>query len=350
MSEDQATVTAAQTAPTTTALVRRSQWEQVHDLVAYLDDLDALANALCKSTMLPREMQTPANLKLVLLQGLSMGFDPIQAIRGSYVITSKDQPPRVGYYVEALVALVRTSSVCRFFRVEEATAERCRVVCARTDEDETMLHIFELTMAQAQAANLDKKWEKGSDGKYHPETKYTWKAAPADMLRNRTCGRAVKSVFQDVVFGMSTPDELDDIAAADAMERSAGGGFAPAPVAARPAPSSAPAAAAARPAEDIVDAELVGSGDAAWDELLALIGLAGVDTAGWLPADLCEEWDRRVAGTTSKGALNAFAPWIGEATKRAQASKSCAEVAAHMRASFNAQNAELGKRAKGAAT
>lgn len=92
----------------------------------------------------------------------------------------------------------------------------------------------------------------------------------------------------------------------------------------------------------------VGSGDVAWDELLeAVAALASIDTSGWLPADLLEEWDRRIAAPRTKPALNAFAPWISEAGKRAGRSKNCAEVAARMSASFNAKSAELGRAARG---
>jgi hypothetical protein len=242
--------------------------------------------------------------------------------------------------------------VCRFFRVEETSAKRCRVTCARKDEPLEVIHTFELTIEQAIEAKMNVKWERGQDGKFYPEEKFPWKTSPADMLLWRTCGRATKVTFGDVVHGMTTPEDVEDLAAADAMER-AGGEFAPAPVSpfVKPISAAAKERAAERTAtgEDVVDAELVGSGDAAWDDLIGIIGpLAGVDTAGWLPSDLCEEWDRRIAGATTKGTLNAFAPWIGEASKRAATSKNCADAATHMRTSFNAQSAELGKRAKAA--
>lgn len=365
------------------ALVRSSPFAALAELRSHLDDLEIIAQALCKSTLLPRDMQSPANLKLVLMQGLEMGFSPIQAIRASFIITSKDQPPKVGYYVAALVALVRASGKCRFFRVDETTATRCRVACARNDEAPDVVHNFELTMEQAQKANLDKKWEY-IDGKSTPKIKYPWITAPSDMLLARCSGRAVKSVFQDVVFGMATPDELDDLVSAETLERA--DGFAPVPVATarRARVETIPPAPGVRitTAADVVDAEIVeepptfvpdkarieaafeanrakvnearevagGSGDRAWDELIAMVAtFASIDTSGWVPADLLAEWHKRVAAAATKSELNALAPWIGEASKRAASSKNCSDVAAEMKTLFNTASAELGKRAKAGA-
>jgi hypothetical protein len=218
--------------------VRRSPLDQIHELAGYLEDLDRVAITLCKSTILPATMQNPANLKLVLMQGLAMGFDIIQAIRASFVIETKGESPKVGYYVDSLVALVRASPKCRFFIVEESTASACRVSCARTDEPADLVHRWSLTIEQAREANLDKRWYKDNTGKWASDVKYMWQANPADMLNARTCGRAVKRTFQDVVFGMATPEELDDIAIAERDQSS----YKP------PAPKQTP----------ITDAEIVG--------------------------------------------------------------------------------------------
>lgn len=352
-----------ETAPTSPslALVKRSPFDQLRELATYLADLDTVANALCKATILPPTLQTPANMKLALLQGMSMGFDVVQVTRASFVIESKKGGARVGYYVEALVALVRSSPVCRFFRVEEATAERCRVTCARKDEPESVVHTFELTMKQAQEARLDCEWEWNPETKRHePKQKYTWKTAPADMLRNRTCGRSVKSVFQDVVYGMATPDELDDIAAAEVMDREASGGFVAIPNASpraaagsssSPPPGTNSAAAAPPATSDIVDAELVpdeadtgeGTGDPAWDSFVHELAQVTSDREllGAFPVMVQAAWDKMLGAVADKKSLNALAPWIGAANKRAGQSKACAAIAAHMQKSFNAKNAEI---------
>ena len=342
---------------TSTALVRRSPFDQIHELRQHLEDLEQIAQALCKATILPKEMQAPANLKLVLLQGMSMGFDIVQSIRASFVMPGgKDGgPPKVGYYVAGLIALIRSSPKCRFFRVEETTLAKCRVTCARTDEAESVIHTFALTIEEARAANMDKKWERGDNGKWEPKVKHPWMTAPADMLLWRVCGRAGKATFQDVVFGMATPDELDDLAAADAMD--AAGDFAPIPVPApvtapTPRPSSPPAAAA-----EPVDAELVdepppatqaesvpeSSGDPAWDALCGDLAQLASDESlrSALPPEVKAAWDQQLAKAKTKRDLNTLAPWIGHANRRAAASKACAEVAAHFTTSFNARNTKL---------
>jgi len=341
--------------PAPTALVRRSPYDQLTEFAAHLDNLKLVSEMICKSTLLPRAMQSPANLQLVLAQGLEMGFTVMQAIRASFIIESKNAPPKVGYYVEGLVALVRKSSVVRFFRVEVCSAQKCRVVCARNDEDESIVHVFELTMEEAKAANLDKKWERDdATGKMVATTKYPWITAPSDMLRNRTSGRAVKSVFQDVIFGMATPDELDDLQDANVIEmmESGPGRFEPVPAAssatvheqtvvydeARPVHPRGPVAPETT------------TGDPGWDAALGAISkledMGGIVMAGWLPDDLIEEWLRRLGGCATRAEVNALSPWMGIVSQNAAKSKACADVAGKMRDHFNQRMAELRKAAE----
>ncbi len=361
---------------------RGNNYAMLTEFVAQLDNLKLVAEHLAKSTLLPKLMQVPANLQMVLAQGIEMGFTPMQAIRASFIIESKDQPPKVGYYVESLVALVRKSGVCRFFRVEVMTAEKCRVVCARKDEDEGIVHTFELTMVEAQKANLDKKWEWDQEaGKRVAKTKYTWITAPSDMLRARTCGRAVKAVFQDVIFGMATPDELDAVTDAhviEMMESGAENTFVAAPVASSPAPrrSQSAVSAADLAASRAVTADTtaidksaavdvpynettpfdppadVGTGDAAWDAALrALEKAEGWDVnaaAGWGPDDVKEEFSRRADSAASRKELNQLGGWSSRFAERASKSKTCADVAAFLRDTFNTRNTQLRDAERGA--
>lgn len=363
------------------ALVPTTFFTQIQDLAKCLGAIDTIAEHLAKSTILPKEMQNAANLKLVLLQGMELGFTPLQAIRASFVITSREGT-KVGYYVDALVALVRRSKVCRFFRVDYTDAKVCRVSCARTDEDEGVVHTFELTMQQALEAGMDKKNEWNPDTRQLVQKKkYVWQSAPADMLRARCQGRAVKSVFQDVVFGMYTSEEHEDIAAADALERVPD--FQPIPTTPQPRAgysnwtdpprpvSSANTHAerkAERRAEDVVDAEIVeglpiaevdrlvrngdleecdpgtpgsievdeGTGDAAWDAIMATLAtLSGIDTRGWIPPAFMKLWNEKLDGVRDRDQLKLLHPWVTEMSKGAEKSKACADCAAAMKVGYN---------------
>lgn len=345
---------ATDTQPSTShALARRSPYEQIREITTYLDDLAKVANTLCKATVLPKEMQNPANLQLVLMQGLAMGFDIIQSIRASFIIPPKgEEPAKVGYYVDALVALVRQSKVCRFFRVDISSARVCRVVCARKDEPDDVVHTFELTLEQAQESGLDKRWFKDR-GQWACEVKYNWQANPADMLNARTCGRACKRVFQDVVYGMTTPEDLEDLADREVLGTSTPEFVAAPPRDAKPAnvaPASSPAphqdsAGATSPAaeEEPAPAPAEGTGDRAWDELVAAIAphLKCEPADVLLPQEMRDTWDKAVAAAKDRTALNALGPCVSEASKRAGKSKACAELASHMGKSFNDRNAAL---------
>lgn len=357
------TVPAHPMAPASTSLARRSPYEQIREITTYLDDLDKVANALCKATVLPKEMQNPANMKLVLMQGIAMGFDIVQSIRASFIIPPKrdDDVPKVGYYVDGLVALVRSSGKCRFFRIEETTSQMCRVVCARTDEPENVIHPFELTMEQAHASGLDLVHYRDRSGNLVSKIKQNWQTSPADMLNARCCGRACKRVFQDVVYGMTTPEDVEDFH----TERDGAPEFVAAPPRTAKPASVAPAssstsspAGAAPPAADVVaevepeppqvvEPEPEGSGDPAWDELVVLIakllGCNGADLL--LPDEMRAAWGKVVAATKDRRELNGLSPAIGEANKRAGRSKACGELAAFMSKTFNDRNAEHRKAA-----
>lgn len=362
--ENLATDTPPDNARPSTALVRRSPYEQIREMRAYLEDLDAVANALCAATILPKEMQNPANMKLVLWQGIAMGFDLPQSVRASYIIPPKrdDDVPKVGYYVDGLVALVRISGKCRFFRIEETTSTVCRVVCARTDEPENVIHAFELTMEQAEKAGLHLVWYRDRGGQLVSKIKSNWQTSPADMLNARCCGRAVKRVFQDVIFGMTTPEDVEDfhselaapqpefVAAPPRTAKPANAAPASSPLPAQDsAGATSPPAAAAEVVTELDEQPDEGTGDPAWDELVVAIAkLLKVDAGDVLfPDAMRAAWDKAVAGITDRRELGVqLSPAISEASKRASKSKACAELATHMSRSFNDRNAALRKEKK----
>jgi hypothetical protein len=348
-----------------TALARRSPMDQIRELVTYLQDLRTVCEALCKATILPPYMQDPANLQLVIGQGLSMGFTVWQAIRASFIIPPKKEGEvaRVGYYVDSLVALVRQSDKCRFFRIEETTAASHRVVCARADEPETVLHVFELTRQQAHEAGMDIARWRDRNGQMQTGIKHNWETGPADMLNARNCGRAVKRVFQDVVFGMYTQEELEDIVVADRQEAEVFSAIPRAAMTAKRAdgaptnqenvaipvvressePHVVPAGDVADPVRsDVSPAIAEGSGDPAWDAFLADIGrFANVDTTGMLPTDVLELWGQQLAACATKATLNLTTRWMSAASTRAHESKTCSDVFAKMREMFAARDREI---------
>lgn len=342
-------------APGPTALVRRDAMTEIRELAAGLAELRAVCEALCKATILPPLMQHPANLQLVIMQGLSMGFTVWQAIRASFIIPPKKdgEVPRVGYYVDSLIALVRRSDKCRFFRIEETTAHRHRVICARTDEgtdENPIIHMFELTRQEAHEAGMDVARWKDREGRWQTGIKHNWETGPADMLNARNSGRAVKRVFQDVVFGMATPDELDELTAAEQLEANAPREYAAVPVVVH---QPATATASARIERDIVDADIVSndeappaagesSGDRGWDAMLADVArITKVSTEGWLPDDLLELWEMKLAGATSKGTLNLQGPLLASVGSHVAQSKTVSDVYSKMRGAYNDRDRDL---------
>lgn len=339
-----------------------AQIAQVEQLAALIERLDPVCVRLAKSAVLPAALRDPGNLLLVVLQGMSVGFSPLQSIRGAFVVVPKSDDrggqPKVGWYTEALVALVRGSPRCRFWRVTgnhlEATVET-----QRTDEDRP--HVVHLTMADAIAAGMNREWIRDASGTAQPREKFTWKANGAAMLswavQRLTCHRH----YQDVMFGM--PDEETiELGALDVDGRgtsSSSSGTAR-PVR-QPPVSVSPTGQVIQDAEIVVEPVDAGGGpapehvddgaggpiplnsDPAWLELLGLVDtwLPGSRALEWNVDDFLEEWHRRLDASTTVAALNTYAPWLGAIGDRATKSPAVRDLYQRASTAFNARSRTL---------
>jgi hypothetical protein len=128
------------------------------------------AEALAKSTMVPREFQrNPANILLAVQWGAELGMPPLQALQSIAVINGK---PAV--YGDAMLALVRGSPLC---------------------ED-----VIERVEGQGDNAKRAGLW-----GKAGPWTQY-----PTRMLQMRARGFALRDAFPDVLRGVISAEEAAD--------------------------------------------------------------------------------------------------------------------------------------------
>ena len=113
----------------------------------------------------------------------------MQSLGNIYVVEGK-----VSLSSDLMAAMVLKSNVCEYLRVVEMTPERSTYAAKRKGGTE-----FRFSFS----------WEDA--GKAGLTGRATYKANPADMLRHRALSKCVRAVFPDVVAGLYSRDEADDI-------------------------------------------------------------------------------------------------------------------------------------------
>lgn len=173
--------------------------------LANMDDAWKVANMLAQSALMPDALKGKPNDVLVqLVTGAELGLGIMQSIREIYVVKGR------GYISSLLkVALVKQSSHCKYFRLVESTTEKATFVTERWGEGGPTTMTF--TAAEARKAGLLDR--KNKDGQIDPES--NWQKYTALMLRRRCQNQLCDEVYPDVVRGIGTEDEREEVLATD---------------------------------------------------------------------------------------------------------------------------------------
>lgn len=147
-----------------------------------------LAAILFKSGLMPEGFKSPEAVVTAIIYGRELGLTAMQSIRGIHVI--KGRPTMSA---DMMVALVKRSPICEFFRLVSTDATKATYETKRRDEPAPVQMSY--TIEEARTANA-----LGKD---------TWKAHPAAMLRARCASSLARAVYQDLVMGVYDPDELE---------------------------------------------------------------------------------------------------------------------------------------------
>lgn len=220
-----------------------------HDLKQGME----LANMLAKSELIPNALRNkPADVLLVLMKGNELGLLPMQALSLINVIQGK---PVIA--AEAMAALVRSNApICRFLRMVESTDTIATFETQRAGDPEPTRLSY--SIEDAKKAGLS-----GKDN---------WVKQPKTMLRWRALSAICRLIYPDLTQGLSTPEEMEEVAERDITPDR----VAP-PLAVAPAPEPEDAeteevAKPATPAQSEVDAIRAAIAEAkAKTELRALI-------------------------------------------------------------------------------
>lgn len=153
-----------------------------------------LCKEVARSSLVPKNLQgDPMGIYLCIEMGERMGYGIFQSLQNIAVINGK---PSI--YGDELLARARRSGELEYINeAHEDTADGGKAVCVikRKGEPETTR---EFSKADAQKAGL---W-----GKPGP-----WQSYPKRMLQMRARGFALRDVFTDVLGGVITREEAEDM-------------------------------------------------------------------------------------------------------------------------------------------
>lgn len=168
------------------ALVRRAPGSWV--VPTSWDEAERMAKVAAASQLAPTDLRgKPRDVMIVLMYGEELGLSPMSALRSIYVVKGK---PTLS--ADAMLALVRGSDACQWWRFVELGPERVTCETLRVGDPEPTRLTW--TIEDARRAGL-----LGSQ---------TWKSYPRAMLRARCVSELARAVYPDVVAGLYTPEEL----------------------------------------------------------------------------------------------------------------------------------------------
>ena len=180
---------------TSTAIAVRQPYQRPASLAAYepqnVSEGYALAQYLSKSGMLGKDIKTAEQALTVMIAGRELGFTAMQSLRAIYIVEG-----RVTLSADAMVALVLRSPECEYLTLVSSSADECTYKTKRRGGVEVVMSV---TANDAKTAG----W-----GATH--AKY-----PAIMKRHRCASNICRAVYPDVVLGMFSPEEMEEVVAGE---------------------------------------------------------------------------------------------------------------------------------------
>lgn len=169
-----------QPSPATSELV---QWAHETDAATYI------ATRLARTAFVPRDFQgNEANVAAAILEGKSLGMDPMEALKSIYVVHG-----RPGLYAKAMLKMI-TSAGHKLYPVERT--DKRVVLRAVRKEDPSVSVDYDWTIERAARAG------------YTSNAKY--KTNPTEMLHWKAVSEAAKFTFSDVIGGAASVEDIED--------------------------------------------------------------------------------------------------------------------------------------------
>ncbi len=163
-------------------------------VLASLDEAYRFATAVSRSGFAPKGMEAPESILIAIQFGAELGLTPMSSLQSLAIVNG-----RPSIYGDAALALVRGSGYLETYKqtqVGEGDNMKAIVTVKRKGEDAIT---SEFSVADAKKAGL---W-----GKTGP-----WSQFPGRMLMWRARGFALRDAFGDVLRGLATSEENQDLA------------------------------------------------------------------------------------------------------------------------------------------
>lgn len=196
--EDQMTENLPAVPTVTGELVRTDMRDRATDSwTAVISDAIKLGGVLASTEFVPVALRTPEKTTAAIMYSRELGLPPMTGLASVYVVEG-----RPGLYAETMRSMIIRDG--HQFRIVESTDARCVIKTRRKEwaSDDWNTHSF--TYAEAQKAGLVRQPREGK--KAGP-----WLTMPADMLVARCTTRAARRDFPDVIHGMRSVEELQDM-------------------------------------------------------------------------------------------------------------------------------------------
>lgn len=173
------------------------------------------AHSIRTSHFLPRELRSTqdydstGDILMFIATAISYGLDPIASLfnKTLYVMPDRNGGFNVGMWTTAKIALATKCGCQVHTSFDPATATAtCKVIRNGVEFVGTF---------SAEEAVIAKKMYKDSEGNYHGDVKTAWGAYWPTMLMRRAQSRALEQAAPDVLMGITSAEELQEIAATE---------------------------------------------------------------------------------------------------------------------------------------
>lgn len=185
---------------------------KAEDAVGIYESTESYANAwkiainLSKSQLVPKNFQgRPEDCIIALDLAQRMKASPFAILQNMYIVQSK--PSFSAQFLIACINQSKRFSPLMFKEIGEKGTPSWGCVCYAKTKDGEVVQSPEVTMAMAQAEGWVSK----------PGSK--WKTMPELMLHYRTATMFARLYAPDIVMGMITTDEAEDIAASEEYKK-----------------------------------------------------------------------------------------------------------------------------------
>lgn len=189
------------------AIEVQRQREQSNALAPYeprsFEEAMRIALVYAQSGLLGEVRSQEAAL-VIMATGAELGIPATTALRGIYIV--KGKPILSSDLIVALC--LKRKDICEHFICTESTSQTATYETKRVGVTNPIRNTF--TMEDARRAKLGLEWDK-SHGKLIESSDSNWAKYPKAMLRHRAAAELARQVYPDIVLGLYTEVEEEDI-------------------------------------------------------------------------------------------------------------------------------------------